>query len=228
MKDVGDVKGNESSDSTDESRTDHSSESTPQQSTTTCKEMILLPRGNHQVVHRHLNGLCIITAGNILENYKKQDDSINVTSIKYVVNVGKDSQSAKGKIRARKYKKAKKSQGLQEKWRDGIVSPQNSLCFVTLSNGKEIELKCCVAGTVIELNKRLGSVHGNCEKCDNESNGEKSIVNQDKNFRVSHEECLDEIGLVRDPSLLMRDPLLDGYLAVILPRGVFPPVKSDI
>mmetsp|Transcript_8178 Transcript_8178/g.17525 ORF Transcript_8178/g.17525 Transcript_8178/m.17525 type:complete len:193 (+) Transcript_8178:355-933(+) len=183
-----------------------------------------LPGMNHQVVHRHLNGLCIITAGNVLENYKNQDDSIDIKSVKYTAHVGRDSKSAKGKIRARKHKKAKNTR--QETGRDGIVSPQSSLCIVTLSNGKEIELKCCVAGTVIELNKRVGSVYDNEQECENESDGGGNGANADKNGSVPNEENLDEIDLMIDTSLLIRDPLLDGYLAVILPRGVFPPVKS--
>ena len=85
---------------------------------------------------------------------------------------------------------------------DGYVSPQDALCTVTLSNGQEIQLKCCVEGTVIEINNRL--VDG--------SNGSSGSCTTGSS--TTH----------RDVSLLMKEPLLDGYLAVIMPsRGVFPP-----
>ena len=85
---------------------------------------------------------------------------------------------------------------------DGYVSPQDTLCTVTLSNGKEIQLKCCVEGTIIEINNRL--VH--------------------RPSNVSDDTSLDRSITEGDVSLLTKEPLLDGYLAVIMPsRGVFPP-----
>ena len=36
---------------------------------------------------------------------------------------------------------------------DGNVLPNDTICTVTLSNGSVVQLKCCVEGTVIELNK---------------------------------------------------------------------------
>ena len=188
----------------------------------------------NQVVHRHLNGLCIVTAGNVIQqqlgsvsNDDNKEDGIQIKSIKYHIQPSKDSQSARGKMRTKKKKKRRKRQqqfkqhsndttiaegGVdeggsskieEETNHDGYVSPKDTLCTVTLSNGQEIQLKCCVEGTVIEINNRL--VDGS-------------------NSSSDHTGTIDSVG--RDVSLLMKEPLLDGYLAVIMPsRGVFFPPR---
>ena len=191
---------------------------------TTSQETLSI--GN-QVVHRHLNGLCIITAGNVIRQElgsasieADNKDGIHVKTIKYHIQPSKDSQSARGKMRTKK--KRKKQQHQNEQMNDikvdgtaiegsskikvanhdGYVSPQDPLCTVTLSNGKEIQLKCCVEGTVIEINNRL----------------------VDRSSSSSTVDTTDSITAQGDVSLLMKEPLLDGYLAVIMPsRGVFPP-----
>lgn len=84
---------------------------------------------------------------------------------------------------------------------DGYVSPIDTLCTVTLSNGHEIQLKCCVEGTVIEINNRF---------VDRSSSSDAVAINSSTTQG--------------DVSLLIQEPLLDGYLAVIMPSGgVFPP-----
>ena len=84
----------------------------------------------NQVVHRHLNGLCIITAGNILDKMmaqsskqktidnEEEDDvrnkaEVEISTIQYHVGVSKDSQSARGKMRI-KNKKQKKLKHKQQ------------------------------------------------------------------------------------------------------------------
>ena len=219
----------------------------------------------HQVVNRHLNGLCIITAGNVLETLLKKkllsenapeehslensstkyehesnsenkahmegESSIKISSIEYAVSIGKDSQSARGKIRARKNKKTKQKDGQQQQQQqqqhqhNGIVSPHDPLCYITFNNGMKVQLNCCVAGTVIELNKRLdiGSAA---------EGGDTDGVERGEDDKYNTKEGVD-VGdgnrsrFLPDPSLVLTDPLLDGHLAVILPRGNFPPVKYD-
>jgi len=191
----------------------------------------------NQVVHRHLNGLCIITAGNIIQQQQqlgissidgnnKEDGIIQIKDIKYHIQPSKDSQSARGKMRTKKKRKKQTNQSIQQNNgtttaedgeadgeggsskievanHDGYVLPYDTLCTVTLSNGKEIQLKCCVEGTVIEINNRL-------------VDGSKS--GSDDNVAINSSTTQ------RDVSLLMKEPLLDGFLAVIMPsRGVFPP-----
>ena len=85
--------------------------------------------------------------------------------------------------------------------------PNDTICTVTLSNGKEVQLKCCVEGTVIELNNRL---------LNNVVSDEGNSSNKTKQETISERDG--------DVSVLSKDPLLDGYFAVIMPsRGMFPP-----
>ena len=187
----------------------------------------------NQVVHRHLNGLCIITAGNVIQHQlgissiddDNKEDGIQIKTIKYHIQPSKDSQSARGKMRTKKKKRKKQkhqneqanhhnatvedgkadgvdSSKIEVANHDGYVLPQDKLCTVTLSNGQEMQLKCCVDGTVIEINNRL--IDGSNSSSDTDT----------KDSSTAH----------GDVSLLMKEPLLDGYLAVIMPsRGVFPP-----
>ena len=165
----------------------------------------------NQVVHRHVNGLCIITAGNILkttlqqqiqnknDDKSQQDINQSISSIQYLVKPAPDAQSAKGKLRAKNKKRKKDNSNKKGKAddgssqsqtsNDGDVSPYDTLCEVTLANGEKVLLKCCVQGTIIELNRRLSDVDA--------SNSNSGIGNA---------------------SLLLSDPLLDGYLAVIMPN----------
>lgn len=174
-----------------------------------------------QVVHRHLNGLCIVTAGNVLETMIQQNladkegadqEEIGISSIEYLVKVGQDSLSAKGKIRTKnkKQKRIVVAAGKDDGSADGNVSPNDPLCRITLSDGTYIQLNCCVLGTVIELNHRLDSkILGPSQG----KEGTKKTANEQATFALD-----------RDPSLVLKDPLLDGYLAVIIPsRGSFPP-----
>lgn len=185
------------------------------------------PRGGNQVVHLHLNELCVVTAGNVLEKimeskrndggYDNEGEKVaDDVSIRYLVNVERDSVSAKGKLRAKNKKQKRQNTKGNEgaEYHNGNVSPETPLCRVTLSDGTSIELKCCVAGTVIELNRRL----------DAEISGAEHI----KKVQVAAERETEkqEIGAAGDPRLIFREPLLDGYLAVIMPlKGSFPPKK---
>ena len=194
--------------------------------------------GNNQVVHRHLNGLCIVTAGNVLtqllEEFKQngkvneeEEEEVAISSIHYFVKVGKDSQSAKGKMRT-KNKRQKRStrdengeggSKAETTHHDGNVSPHDPLCRITLSNGQEIQLNCCVAGTVIEMNQQFDSSGGLVE-CDEEKMSRDAIdkVKEGSDGRESGG---------GDLSLVLKDPLLDGYLAVIMPTwGAFPPKEN--
>lgn len=177
----------------------------------------------NQVVHRHLNGLCIVTAGSVLEkklllpsihtsSNNKEEESANddndvttITSLQYLVKASKDSQSARGKMRTKNKKQKKQKQKTNDDYgdtatanedHDGNVLPNDPLCRITLSNGRHVTLKCCVSGTILELNKRLEEACGT----DNDGGGPLS-----------------------SSSLVVQDPLLDGHLAVIMPtKGAFP------
>jgi hypothetical protein len=239
-----------------------------------------------QIVHRHLNGLCIVTAGNILQHLftttSSDDNNANVvttvSSVKYHVNASNGAQSARGKIRARKSKnKLSKDEDANNhaafdsskcdlttdvnpdhdyahnnalSSHDGNVNPNDALCTITMSNGVKIGFKCCVSGTVLELNSRLAAVSVDSStataSCINGQGGEQSIKSQSNSnvaesmsfkedgqgeimnnaVQTNCNEVVSSSSAPMDPSLVLTDPLLDGYLAVILPRGPFPPKNS--
>ncbi|KAL7540833.1 hypothetical protein ACHAXR_010747 [Thalassiosira sp. AJA248-18] len=195
------------------------------------------PCGN-QVIHCHLNGLCIVTAGNVvLESIKKQGDGegdhdsneqkkeLAISSIEYLVKVGKDSQSARGKMRTKNKRQKRnnaKEGGKSVEDHDGNVSPHDPLCLITLSDGTNIQLKCCVSGTIIELNHRL--LNSDITELGGHQEGSLCLPNDDVNSPKEETEINKKAGNW-DPSLILRDPLLDGHLAVIMPSkgGAFPP-----
>lgn len=157
-----------------------------------------------QVIHRHANGLCVVTAGDIIKEACRESgstgDASNASStIKQVDFRIKpaEGQSVGSKRRKRMGKNPKRKRGSDnndngdggdaDESSSGSTSPSDVLATVELSCGTNVELKCCVLGTLLEINARL----------------------QEK------------------PSLLLSDPLLDGYLAVIMPRGRLPTVDVD-
>jgi len=147
-----------------------------------------------QVVHRHANGLAIVTAGATLQNVlaaKGCDGCVKNESIIGIDNTAKKAvqiqnirfnmEVSKSQSVGGKRKRARMKNGNSNKIPD-TVEPNDILAIVTLDNSEVIELKCCVSGTLLEINERLL----------------KSQQND------------------ADPYLL-TDPLLDGYLAVIMP-----------
>ena len=151
-----------------------------------------------QIIHRHANGLCIVTAGKIVkkacescescelppsEATKEARSPIHVAKVEFAVQA-MEGQSV-GSKRRKKMAKANNNKGSSV----GIARPSGKLARIELSNGSCIDLDCCVVGTILEINKKL----------------------------------------LDTPSLLVDDPLFDGYLAVIIPEGPFPfpPVLSD-
>lgn len=142
-----------------------------------------------QVVHRHANGLAIITAGSTvptaLRNLNQDCDEVAISSFVFHLNAS-DSPISVGSKR-KKARKMKSGQLQSE-----TVKPDDILATGLLSNGQSIELKCCVAGTLLETNINLAATKDDLE---------------------SQQRC---------KSLLETDPLLDGYLAIILPLGDFP------
>ena len=196
-------------------------------------QSVTVPSNNNstgnQVVHRHVNGLCIITAGNILQTALQQQNSTSsdnnngesqrqsITSIKYLVKVAPDAQSAKGKLRAKNKKRKKNNNNNKndssqaQDANSGDVTPTDALCEVTLANGEKVNLKCCVQGTIIELNHRLAASESAVEQQQQKQSSNGADVDGGSNIDGN-------------ASLLLTDPLLDGYLAVIMPnRGTHLP-----
>jgi len=123
-----------------------------------------------QIVHKHANGLVIITAGDMLP------DASTVQKVEFLQQQGPVANQSAG---AKRKQQAKMLRGKDV---PGTVQPTDTLARIELANGSPLEMKSCVWGSVLEINTKLAS----CE-------------------------------------LIEKDPLLDGYLAVILPSGPFPP-----
>ena len=159
-----------------------------------------------QVIHRHANGLCVVTAGDIIKKAcsaisasnstgDASNTSVGVRQVEFGIAPAED-QSVGSKRRKRMGKKSKKKKGSGNddggdgdgdggndvEGSSGATRPSDVLAVVELNCGTRIELNCCVLGTLLEINTRL----------------------------------------LENPSLLLSDPLLDGYLAVILPQGRLP------
>lgn len=127
-----------------------------------------------QIVHSHVNGLAVVTAGNV-------DSQSSIKAVQVLVqqaNVASQSAGSKRKQKA----KMLRGQAVSD-----AVYPRDALATITITTGKDADavqqnqLRCCVWGSVLEINPNLG------------------------------------------PQLLNDDPLVDGYVAVILPSGRFPP-----
>ena len=147
--------------------------------------------GHNQIIHRHKNGLIIVTPGAAIQNILDEgtsitdDPDVTVTGFKFKVVISSSQSVGSKRKKARKMKSGGGGN-------DGFVKPNDTLAVVTFSNGLELDLKCCVAGTLFEINERLVNVDGETD------GGHKYTYDVD-------------------------DPLLDGYLAVIMPTG-FPEI----
>jgi hypothetical protein len=120
-----------------------------------------------QVVHHHVNGLCIVTAGQNLP------DRSTVAGIEFVAKEAPACSAAEKRKRQAKMLKGGKV--------DDVVTPTTIIAKLKLESGDTLPLYACVWGTILEVNNSL------------------------------------------TVDILFDDALLDGYLAVILPSGNFPP-----
>jgi hypothetical protein len=152
-------------------------------SSTHCLELTWI-----QVVHRHVNGLCIVTAGEQHLTNTKGQVTFQVEQASACSNGQRRKQQAKmlkrgveSQRHATNHNNNNHNSHHDSNNNVGMVTPNSILAQLTLENGGTVSLRACVWGTVLEINNNL------------------------------------------TPSLLEKDPLLDGYLAIILPTGTFPP-----
>lgn len=113
-----------------------------------------------QVIHRHANGLAIITAGSLVKDFLQKSQSqsgqnMEIKDFTYTQDIS-TSQSVGGKR-----KKARKMKGGGKS--SGVVNPTDTLAVVTFSNDTTLHLKCCVAGTLLELNTKLVAKEGDSQ-----------------------------------------------------------------
>mmetsp|Transcript_4203 Transcript_4203/g.5531 ORF Transcript_4203/g.5531 Transcript_4203/m.5531 type:complete len:237 (+) Transcript_4203:116-826(+) len=128
-----------------------------------------------QVVHKHANGLAVITIGNLLDGAAAAP-AVKIKEIRYTQ---KESPVADQSAASKRKHQSKMLQG--KKNVAGTIHPTDTLAEIELEDGSVVLAKACVWGSILEINKNMS------------------------------------------PHLLKNDPLLDGYLAVILPSGQFPP-----
>jgi len=181
----------------------------------------------HMIVHQHVNGLVVVTAGTMFcskddepciisqgtDNRQMAADPDNdkardIQSFEYPTEVQsaniEHAVSTKSEDGNRTTLSAGEKRKLISKLVKGkkqvphSIRPNDTLAVVSTTGGGKVELPSTVFGLVLELNKTLLS------KNDEESNN------------------------VKMKSLLKEDPLLDGYLAIILPAGPFPPPENII
>lgn len=122
-----------------------------------------------QVVHRHVNGLCVVTVGDELP------DDVSEVKVLPMPTTNDCSNGEKRKMISRILR------GGGGETPPCAVTPQSVLAHLILTNGNTIPIHAGVLGVALEMNEQLTT------------------------------------------ELLKRDPLLDGYIAVILPAGSFPP-----
>ena len=123
-----------------------------------------------QVVHKHVNGLCIVTAGETIPS--------SIQSIKFIAKEAPACSAGE--------KRKRQTRMLQGSTVEDAVSPCTKIAELHLQDGTVIPLLACVFGTILELNQSL------------------------------------------TPEILQDDPLLDGFLAVILPSGDYPPREEEM
>mmetsp|Transcript_7712 Transcript_7712/g.19201 ORF Transcript_7712/g.19201 Transcript_7712/m.19201 type:complete len:256 (+) Transcript_7712:177-944(+) len=148
-----------------------------------------------QVVHHHVNGLCMVTAGEL-----SIPPTMVVKSIRFVAKEAPPCSNA-----GKRKRQAKMLSGRGKVDETGVVGPSTVIAELVLEekmdgdvpggeqvtdvvHGKTtiVPLRACVWGTILELNTSALT-----------------------------------------PQVLLNDPLLDGYIAIILPSGRFPPPESE-
>ena len=112
------------------------------------------------VIHRHSNGLCIVTAGDV--------ERFEIDSVRVLLEAAADQKQDK----------------TSRKDNVSNIRPTDTLAEIGIKGGDRLLVPSCIMGTVIEINQSV------------------------------------------TPMLLSKDPLLDGFLAVIRPAGLFPPKKK--
>eukprot|EP00536_Pseudo-nitzschia_multiseries_P000360 jgi/Psemu1/321556/estExt_fgenesh1_pg.C_50013 len=149
-----------------------------------------------QVVHHHVNGLCMVTAGEL---------SIPPTKVlKFIRFLAKEAPPCSNA--AKRKRQAQMLRGRGKAGQPGVVHPSTVIAEMILEDkvdgdrpGAEdamnvenrkttiVPIRACVWGTILELNSTALT-----------------------------------------PQVLLNDPLLDGYIAIILPSGRFPPPATEV
>ena len=215
------------------------------------------------VVHSHVNGLCIMTVGDSIQQYilklqqqQHQEQQNFMTTKEENRNTNNDVNNDDNKTNNQKiqFETQKEQNELKIKQVEYTVSTSKSQ---TVGQKRKEAKKMKRGNSKLFLNPKKGGtcVDGN----DNNNNGSggdgggdgggKSRGNGNNNGIVKPGDVVAKVTLSNgivlyihscicgtvlefnsnledNPSLLIDDPLLDGYLGVILPNGSFPPPAS--
>jgi len=173
----------------------------------------------HQIVHKHVNGLVIVTAGKMFAG----TDSTTIESLHFppsvlqanidaVINAHRSTDDSPITLSAGEKRKLisklLKTKTTSTRQVPYAIRPGDTLATVKTKSVETArvevtDLCSSVFGLVMELN------HGYIGEMANEDNCNEKLTKASL-------------------SLLQSDPLLDGYLAIILPAGPFPPPDNVI
>jgi hypothetical protein len=116
------------------------------------------------IVHCHVNGLCILTIGDLLSCPSPSSHPWSVSAVEYASHIKTSVDTApagKGKANKKKYD-AKTGEG----GADNSVRSETVVCRIKLKEGGEggkevvVPITACVEGVVIEYNEALGTEEG--------------------------------------------------------------------
>ncbi|GKY91233.1 hypothetical protein MPSEU_000095900 [Mayamaea pseudoterrestris] len=97
-----------------------------------------IPHSIDPIVHRHANGLCVVTAGDGVGRF-------NIESIQMLAESSVVSRS----------NKAKKLQKRKGQSNSGSKRPMDILAKVVMKDGSSLSLPFCVCGSIVEVNDKL-------------------------------------------------------------------------
>lgn len=156
-----------------------------------------------QVIHRHVNDLCVVTAGDVPTWLAGRYPTFSIHNIQYMVQEPPPSSAAAKRKRQSKMLHNKKNVA-------HAITPTTVIATLTL---------------VQETTTNNANTNGE----------EENDIDIDKTTKTTTQTVVTvpmyagvwgtimELNHGVTPQLLVTDPLFDGYLAVILPSGRFPP-----
>jgi hypothetical protein len=184
-------------------------------------------------IHKHSNGLCIVTTTSAAAANDDDDTRLVSTTAVEIVATPVPACSL-GTKRKRQSKMLRGKQLQQQQQQElGTILPQNVLCHITtiLQEEEEEQQKETAAAVVADIGKE-GTVAGNDSTfatCGTDGLSMDSSSPTTKTTRTRQQLLCGVWGTVLEVNprltvdLLRKDPLLSGYIAVILPTGPFPP-----
>lgn len=162
-----------------------------------------------QIIHQHANGLCIVTAGDVanLPPLEVMERIEFLVATADPCSAGKRRKQQSKMLRKGNNNKNNAASKYQDNSsgapNDGVVAPDTILA----------KIHCRIDNTTSEMNDRTGTT---------------STTTTTIPIYAGVWGSLLELHTGMTPAQLVQDPLLNGYVAVILPTGPFPPKECLI